>query len=79
MSLKRIGALWIRDGKQGKFMAGEIEVGGDRIPVMVFRNRKGENPRRPDYQVMVKEEEGQGGETPRDSGPADFNDDDIPF
>ena len=79
MSLKRIGALWIRDGKQGKFMAGEIEVGGMTVPVMVFRNRKGDNPKRPDYQVMVKEEEGQGGGPPRNPAPADYSDDDIPF
>ena len=56
-----IGGLWLHEGKGGsKFMAGEIEVDGKKVPIIVFKNDKRDNPKRPDYRIFKSE--------PRDSG-----------
>jgi len=77
MALKSIGALWLKEGKSGKFMAGNIEVNGEEIGVMVFKNDKGDNPKRPDYRIMVIVEEDEDGY--RQNNVAPDEDDDIPF
>jgi len=85
MALKRIGALWIRDGAKGKFMSGEIEAeNGEVISVLIFKNNKGDNPKRPDYQVFVTaDDEKETGDRPPVHTMAGSSgagvDDDIPF
>lgn len=64
-NMEKIGALWIKDGKQGKFMSGII--GGK--PVLVFKNTRKNSPKHPDYEVF----KGQS----RDELPA--QNDDVPF
>jgi hypothetical protein len=68
-----IGALWIKDGKNGKFMSGKIKVGDQEVPVVVFRNTyKEEGSNKPDYKVYRQQ--------PRDGEPKRALDkDDIPF
>ena len=49
----RIGALWkkrTRDGKQ--FLAGNIEVDGKKIPIVVFANDRKTEERFPDYNIL---------------------------
>lgn len=49
----RIGALWVKESKNGqKFMSGNIEIDGQKIDVVVFKNDKGDNPKRPDYSIL---------------------------
>ena len=56
--LELIGSLWVKDGRNGKFMSGELELAGrdgPRTPVLVFKNtpKNGEelSPRAPKYKV----------------------------
>lgn len=49
---KDIGALWIKDGKAGKFMSGKIMVEGVDVSIVVFRNtHKEEGSNKPDYRI----------------------------
>ncbi len=58
MGLDKVGALWLKDGKKGKFMSGEIEVGGAKVRVLVFKNTYHESgDKKPDYEVFVSDEE----------------------
>ena len=63
MALNKVGALWLKDGKKGKFMAGNITIGDQEISIMVFKNDKGDNPKRPDYTIN-QEPQNQGQEEP---------------
>ena len=86
MAFKKIGALWLKDGKKGKFMTGNIELGEKEISVFVFKNDKGDNSRRPDYQIMIADDEQQPAAPEPPPKPTtgepvypDDNDTDIPF
>jgi len=59
MALNKVGSLWLRDGQKGKFMAGVININNQEIPIMVFKNDKGDNPKRPDYQIMQVDQDDQ--------------------
>ena len=70
--LKKIGSLWLKDGKNGKFMSGTLEMFGIESTVFVFKNDKGENPKRPDYQIFTVANDDP-------EVPKKINDDDVPF
>lgn len=39
-----IGSLWLKDGKNGKFMSGKItQMNGAELSILVFKNDKGNN------------------------------------
>jgi len=71
--LEKCGALWVKDGKKGKFMSGEIEINGEKLRVMVFKNDKDGVDKRPDYRIMMAVDDEQEAYAP-DPPP----DDDIP-
>jgi len=85
MALEKIGATCLKTGNNGKqFMSGQIEIGCEKIPILIFRNRdKGDNPQRPDYQIMtpVEDDKGPSREEMRREKEATGNGDfeDIPF
>ena len=51
------GGLWIREGKKGKFLSGQLQFDqmGRRIEVnfVSFKNDKKDNPKQPDYRIVV--------------------------
>lgn len=52
--LKKIGAFWLREGKKGKFMSGQVEVGGQKVSLLVFKNnRKQPGEKYPDYEIFL--------------------------
>lgn len=55
--LKSIGGLWLKDGKKGKYFSGEVELFGTKQHILVFKNDKGDNERRPDYRIYVPNDE----------------------
>ena len=74
MGLKKVGALWVKEGAKGKYMSGEIEVGSEKISVLVFRNDKDGKENRPDYRVFIPEDDEE-----QAPPPAPGFDSDIPF
>jgi len=53
------GGLWIKEGRNGKFLSGQIQFDqmGRRIEVnfLSFKNDKKDNPKAPDYRIVVTE------------------------
>lgn len=48
-----LGALWIKTSAKGvEFMSGNIEVNGQKIEIVAFRNDKGDNPKKPDWKIL---------------------------
>lgn len=85
MSLKQIGALWVRTPKKGgkKFLAGNLDLSklhaGDasELDIVIFENKEdwlAENPKRPRFQILT-DEDNVAGETTN----GDDEDDSIPF
>jgi uncharacterized protein (DUF736 family) len=49
---KPIGALWIKTSSKGtEFLTGNVEIDGVKTEIVVFKNDKGENEKRPDYKI----------------------------
>jgi hypothetical protein len=80
MAFIKVGSLWIsdkptKDGK--KFLSGKIKMDDKEVSIWVFRNDKGDNPKRPDYVIQMKVEDEP---TPPAPEPDDAEDnDDLPF
>lgn len=62
MAQESIGGLWIKQGKSQKFLSGSIKLDGKEYQIIVFKNDKGDNPKRPDYRIFPSQ--------PRDGSPA---------
>jgi uncharacterized protein (DUF736 family) len=72
MAYKKVGSLWIRESKEGKkYLSGVFKWGEEEIKISVWKNDKGDNPKRPDYTIQAQIEE-----TPP---PPDDDDDFVPF
>lgn len=87
MAQESIGGLWIKQGKAQKFLSGSIKLDGKEYQIIVFKNDKGDNPKRPDYRIFPSQP--RGGSTagynpnaprpePAHASGDDFTDD-IPF
>lgn len=79
MAFKKIGALWLKEGKNGKYMSGTIQ---EDVPagakLLVFKNTYKKDEKHPDYTINVADDERQ----PRDdqhsqAGPPPQED--VPF
>lgn len=70
----RIGALWIKRKNNNVFMSGELEIDGEKIRILVFKNTYKEQDNQPDYNIMLPRDESR-----RDSRRNDDYNDDIPF
>lgn len=81
MALKKAGALWLKDGKNGKFMSGQVELDGRKINILVFKNTHKEQPNHPDYtiNIPVDDDPRQQAEPMRQAMGGEFVDDNIPF
>lgn len=54
----KIGALWI-DERYGS-LTGTIELNGQKVNVICFRNKEKKNEKSPDYDVLIKRPKGEG-------------------
>jgi hypothetical protein len=69
--LNKIGALWMSEGKNGKFMSGRITLddGETEVRILVFKNGYKEQAKHPDYVIYE----------PGDDNRKGITDDDLPF
>jgi len=70
---EKIGALWIHEKKGLKYLAGTVEVGGEKIQVFVFKNKYKKNDKHPDYIIYLPYEDSSASAAPAD------DEDDMPF
>jgi len=79
--MNSIGALWLKDGKKGKFMSGVIEIDGKKTSILVFKNTYKDNDKKPDYTIHQPEEQRQQPEQqkPQPAKTSESFDDDIPW
>jgi hypothetical protein len=90
MALKKIGSFWKSD-KGKTVLRGNADREGITIPpnakLLVFKNDKGDNPKRPDFTLHVADDDQPGadpGQAAIDDAwgsrkPADVESDDVPF
>lgn len=77
-NLNRIGALWLGEGRNGKFMSGRIElVEGQEVRILVFKNSYKEESKHPDY--IIYEPETREEDKNRNRAADKWKNDDIPF
>ena len=77
MAQDSIGGLWLHDAKNGhKYMSGQIKIGENlTLDIVVFKNDKGDNDKRPDYRIFKSEPR----QIQQPDKPKDYFNDDIPF
>lgn len=54
---RKIGALWVHDGKNGKFLGGELEFDGKKTRIVIFKNRSKKEEKYPDYEIFLDRKE----------------------
>ena len=81
MGLRKVGALWLRDGKKGKFMSGVLEHNGEKINFMVFKNsfKEKDGPKAPDYTINISEDDEDPRAVPTSGQNFQADDSDVPF
>jgi uncharacterized protein (DUF736 family) len=53
MSEKSIGALWLKESKNGnKYMSGVIEIDGKKHEIVIFKNTY-KQEKQPDYKIFA--------------------------
>lgn len=56
MAGTKLGSLWEREGKKGKYFGGSLDIGQDRVKIVVFPNGyKKDNPQQPDWYIYQSE------------------------
>lgn len=56
MDKKDIGALWERQSSKGStYLTGFVEIDGKKHELVLFRNNKDGNEKRPDYHIYPSE------------------------
>ena len=81
MGLKRVGAMWLKDGKKGKFMSGVLEHNGEKINFMVFKNsfKEKDGPKAPDYTINISEDDDPMSAPAKKNEDFQADDSDLPF
>lgn len=79
--MENIGALWIKQGKNGEFWKGNIEIEKEngekeKVNVMVFRNKKNKETQ-PDFKICKPDENSQKEEKQEEQ--FDIAPSDLPF
>lgn len=73
-----LGALWVKDGKNGKYFSGKITVDNQDIGIVIFKNDYKEKENQPDYKILRKRPRPDVQES-KQPATADTFEDDIPF
>lgn len=73
----KIGALWAKKSAKGDYFTGQIELNGEKIPVVVFFNSNKTKETQPDWSILRAQPREQK-ENPQPT-PEDITPSDIPF
>lgn len=81
MNNDSIGALWTKMGGKGEYLAGQIEINGEKIGVVVFKNTSKKTDKQPDWKIykIQKREEVKAKSEEKQPLPPTGEQDDIPF
>jgi hypothetical protein len=55
MENRKCGALWIKEGKGGEFMSGELIINGNKVSIVAFKRKK-LNDKEPDWDILKSKE-----------------------
>lgn len=67
-----IGAAWEKSGKNGTYLTGQIEINGEKVRIVMFRNGNKKSEKSPDFRILRSKPQGERAAAPA----ADF---DSPF
>lgn len=76
-----LGALWLKESKKGtKYMSGKIEVGGEAISIVIFKNNK-KKETHPDYRILRSDSKSEQSsqQSTQEQAVRDTFEDDVPF
>ena len=48
----QLGALWIKESDKGQFMSGYLEINGEKINIVCFKNTYKKEDKHPDWEVL---------------------------
>jgi hypothetical protein len=52
--IRNIGALWAKKSGNGLvYLSGEVEIGGNKTKITVFKNDRKNKPTHPDYNILL--------------------------
>jgi uncharacterized protein (DUF736 family) len=72
------GVLWIKEKNNKKYMSGVIEINGEKINIVVFKNGYKKEDKHPDYRILKSRPKNElSGNS--EQLPDDKFEDDIPF
>ena len=54
--MAKLGALWINEKGEKKYMSGVIEIHGKKTSIIVFKNDYKREDKHPYYNIFLKEE-----------------------
>jgi uncharacterized protein (DUF736 family) len=73
-----LGALWLKDGKNGKYMSGKLTTpGGEDVQIVVFKNNYKQKDNQPDYRILKSEP--KGASNAQEQAVRDVFESDVPF
>lgn len=47
-----IGALWLKNGKNGQFLTGKIKINDEDLKIVIFKNTYKTKETQPDYSIL---------------------------
>lgn len=54
-----MGALWKKNGPKGEYFSGMVEIGDQKINIVVFPNSYKKSENQPDYRIMKSRPKGE--------------------
>lgn len=49
-----LGALWIKENNNSKYLTGYIDLGNEKLNIVIFKNKNKKSDKAPDYKIFKK-------------------------